>query len=155
STYDLFTVAAHEIGHALGLYHGALSSVMQSPYPGTKTALALDDISGIRNIYSSNLVRSKDSYDAVASNDTFLTASNITSLIDATNLTALVNNLDITTTADLDYYTFTAPAGTTGTMTVQVQSSGLSLLAPQLKVYAADQTTLLGSASGLNQYGTT
>ena len=54
------------------------------------------------------------------------------------SLTALVTNLDITTTSDVDYYTFTAPAGAAGTMTVQVQSQGLSLLSPKVTVYAAD-----------------
>src|SRR5262249_20671446 len=76
----------------------------------------------------------------------------------------LVNNLDITsingssgaqTTTDVDYYKVTAPAGTTGTFTVQVQSAGLSLLSPTLTVYASDQVTVLGSASGAGQYGTT
>jgi hypothetical protein len=38
---------------------------------------------------------------------------------------------------------------------VTVQSSGLSLLAPQVTVLAADQSTPLGSANGLGQYGTT
>src|SRR5262249_114872 len=32
---------------------------------------------------------------------------------------------------------------------------GLSLLAPTLTVYAADMTTVLGSASGAGQYGST
>src|SRR5262249_29790733 len=56
---------------------------------------------------------------------------------------------------DIDYYTFAAPTGATGTMKVQVQSKGLSLLAPKVTVYAADGVTVLGSANGLNQYGTT
>lgn len=155
STYDLFTVAAHEFGHALGVEHGALGSVMQSTYPGTKTALALDDTKGIRNVYSANLSRSPDAYDAVLSNGSFAAASVIgTPPINDVNLTALLTGLDITTTADLDYYTFTAPAGSSGTMTVTVQSSGLSLLAPLVRVYDANQV-LIGSASGLNQYGTT
>jgi hypothetical protein len=38
---------------------------------------------------------------------------------------------------------------------LNVQSSGLSLLSPKVTVYASDEQTVLGSASGLNQYGTT
>src|SRR5262249_37852561 len=91
--------------------------------------------------------------DAVSSNDTFATATNLATLIDPGTLTALVPNLDITTTTDLDYYTFAAPVGTSGTLTVNVQSSGLSLLMPTVTVYAADQVTVLGTASGLGQYG--
>src|SRR5262249_56814499 len=75
--------------------------------------------------------------------------------IDPTALTALVNNLDITTTSDLDYYTFAAPLAAGPTATVQVQSAGLSLLSPVLTVYAADQSTVLASVSGAGQYGTT
>jgi len=67
STYDLFTVAAHEFGNALGLYHGAVGAIMSSSYPGTLIALGTDDINGIRNIYSANAARAKDSYDAAAS----------------------------------------------------------------------------------------
>ena len=40
-------------------------------------------------------------------------------------------------------------------MTIKAQSTGLSLLAPTLTVYAADQTTILGTVSGAGQYGTT
>ena len=61
----------------------------------------------------------------------------------------------MTTTTEAEYFTFTAPLLTLGSLTVNVQSSGLSLLSPDLTVYAADQHTVLGSASGLGQYGTT
>jgi hypothetical protein len=55
----------------------------------------------------------------------------------------------------VDFYTLVAPSGTSGTLTVQIQSTGLSLLAPTLTIYAADQTTVLGTASGAGQYGAT
>jgi Bacterial Ig-like domain len=80
---------------------------------------------------------------------------NVGSFIDPTADTALVNNLSVTTTSEVDYYTFNAPSNTTGTFSVTVQSSGLSLLSPDLTVYAADQKTVLGSAIGLGQYGAT
>ncbi len=152
--FDLFTVAAHEMGHALGLYHSTVSAaVMYSVYNATKTSLRSDDISGIRAVYSAGLGRSQDGYDVVAANGTFATATDISNTL-LGDLTALVTGPDITTVADLDYYKVTVPAGTTGSMVVKIQSSGLSLLSPLVRVYDANQVQV-GSASGLNQYGAT
>ncbi len=141
STYDLFTVAAHEMGHALGLNHsGTASAEMYPSYGGIKSPTA-DDIAGIRGIYSGGNARAVDSYDAASPNGTNATASDLSGTISATTLTALVQNLDITTNADVDTYTFLAPAGSSPTLTVGLQSAGLSLLTPLLSVSAADGST--------------
>src|SRR5207253_7047656 len=121
-----------------------------SAYLTRYTALASDDIAGIRNIYSSNNARSYDSYNNLIGS--FSTAANLTGLIDS-NSTVLKTGLDITTTAEKEYFTITAPPATTGTMTVTVQSSGLSLLAPTLTVYNSSQAQI-GYKSGAGQYGT-
>lgn len=154
--YDLFTVAAHEFGHALGLDHTSASSAseMWSTYNGLKPSLSEDDLAGIRNIYSANAPRDVDAYDAAGSNGTFATASVITSAINSKSKDGVVQDLDITTTSDVDFYKFVAPAGSKNAMKITVQSSGLSLLSPTITIYAADQKTVLGSASGLNKYGT-
>jgi predicted Zn-dependent protease len=155
TTYDLYTVAMHEFGHALGMDHSSAgtSAVMYPNYTGVKPGLSSDDIAGIRNIYSSNAPRSVDAYNGA--NGSFSTASNINSLINTSSLTAVVSNLNLAAASQVEYFTFNAPSGSAGSMTVSVQSSGLSLLAPKVTVYAADQSTVLGSASGLGQYGTT
>jgi len=156
--FNLQTVAEHEFGHALGLDHTNVVNsaiVMWPSYTAYKVTLNSDDIAGIRNIYSGNNPRSADVYDAVTSNGSFATATNVNSLINGGSLTALVTGLDITATTDLDYYTFTAPTGSSSTLTVKVQSSGLSLLSPKVTVYASDQVTVLGSANGSGVYGTT
>jgi hypothetical protein len=153
--YDIYTLAVHEFGHALGLDHSTVFTAdMYSTYTNTKQRLNSDDIAGIRNIYSNNNPRSPDRYDAAASNDSFSTATDLSSQIDPTSKTALVNNLDITSPADTEYYTFTAPAGSSSTLTITVQSQGLSLLSPSLTVYNASQTQL-ATLSGIGQYGTT
>lgn len=49
---DLVTVAAHEIGHALGLDHSPENcALMAAEYNGSHRYLAPDDIAGIRNLY--------------------------------------------------------------------------------------------------------
>jgi hypothetical protein len=150
SMYDLYTVAAHEMGHALGLYHSTTySAVMFGAYVATKPALTTDDIQGIQAIYGTG--RTPDQYEP---DNSFAQAANISSLIDPNALTALVTNLDISTTSDVDYYTFAAPANTNGTLTVQVQSAGLSLLAPTLTLYNSSETQL-AYKSGSGHYGTT
>jgi hypothetical protein len=160
STYDLFTVAAHEIGHALGLAQSSsTNSVMYGTYNGAFAGLGPDDVAGIRSIYSGGNPRA-----AGAGGNSFTNAANVTSAISPGSLAAVLNNLSITstvgsqntvTTADVDYYKFTAPAGSAATMTVSVQSGGLSLLSPLVTVYAANQTTVLGTANGRGHYGTT
>ena len=157
STYDLYTVAMHEFGHAFGLNQSSVANaVMYSTYTGRKTGLASDDIAGIQSIYSANGPRSADVYNTGgASNGTLSTASSLNSLINTSNLTALVPNLDISTAGQSEYFSFTAPSGSGSTLEVDMQSSGLSLLSPKVTVYASNGTTVLGTASGAGLYGTT
>jgi hypothetical protein len=152
-TYDLYTVALHEFGHSLGLDESGVSSAaMYSAYTSTKYGLNSDDVNGIKAIYGA---RHPGAYDAGSGDNSFATAANLTSQINPSSQTALVTGLDQTTTSEQNYYTFTAPQGTSGNLTVTVQSKGLSLLTPKAWVYAADQSTVLGYASGSNQYGST
>ena len=157
STYDLFTVAMHEFGHSLGLNESSVSSAIEyGTYVGKKTGLASDDIAGIRSIYSANGPRTADAYNTNgSSNGTVSTAASINSLISTSSLTTLVPNLDITTAGQLEYFSFTAPAGTGSTLELDVQSSGLSLLAPKVTVYGSNGSTVLATANGAGKYGTT
>ena len=63
TTYDLETVALHEIGHALGLDHSTVNSsaVMWASYTGVKQTLSADDIAGIQALYGP---RPSDAYAA-------------------------------------------------------------------------------------------
>ena len=50
---DLFTVALHEAGHALGLGHSDRPTAVMYPYYRLTTGLTADDIAGIRDLYGS------------------------------------------------------------------------------------------------------
>jgi hypothetical protein len=53
STFDVETVALHEIGHLLGLNHSSVAgSVMFPSYGGVRRALTQDDIDGVRRLYA-------------------------------------------------------------------------------------------------------
>ncbi|GAA1136112.1 matrixin family metalloprotease [Ornithinicoccus hortensis] len=52
---DLYTVAAHEFGHALGLAHSTVASALMYPYyGGPHRHLDADDIAGIQSIYGAS-----------------------------------------------------------------------------------------------------
>jgi hypothetical protein len=132
STYDLQTVAMHEVGHALGLSHTSVNGAVQyGSYNGMKWELDADDIAGIQAIYGA---RQNDVFDAVLSNDSFTTASVLTTYINPLTKTAHFNNLDVTNTQDEDYFKVITPLGSTH-LTVRVQTDGLSLLRPEVNIY--------------------
>jgi hypothetical protein len=156
ATYDLYTVATHELGHAIGLGHSMAmaSSIMYPIYNGMKSGLSTDDISGARAIYSGGTPRSYDQYGGI--NDTFATATDITSSVNSLTDTGVVTGLNLATSSQTEYFVLDGNVPTIGgNLTLQVQSQGLSLLAPNVTVYASDQHTVLASASGLGQFGTT
>lgn len=54
---DLVTVAAHELGHALGLAHSTDTSALMYPYYGqSHRFLSTDDVNGIHAIYGDGIV---------------------------------------------------------------------------------------------------
>ena len=146
TTYDLETVAIHELGHALGMGHSAIATAdMYANYGGAKQALTSDDTTGIQSIYGA---RPPDT----AGNNSYTRATDITPYINGAGQVSLAN-LGITTSNDVDWYKVTVPTQTVGTMTVTMQSSNLSSLIPSVTVYNAS-LQVAGGSTGTN-YGDT
>ena len=144
SNYDLMSVMAHEFGHALGL--GDVSSptnpypVMYGDYIGINQALTADDIAGIQAVDG---VRKFDAYnDNGSRNLTYSTAANITSQF-ASNAQLAIPSLDITTAGDSEWFYFTVPSTTTGTMTVT-----RAVKQPELAFAQADGLQLITEPGG-------
>jgi hypothetical protein len=144
ATYDIHTMAAHEAGHGIGVGHSTTSSaIMYATYNTVKSALASDDKSGGQALYSG--VRKNDAFDTTASNGGTSSATVITSYIDS-NKQINLTGLDITTTSDIDYLKFTVPSGAASSMTIKMQSTGFSLLAPKLMLYNSSGKLISGKS---------
>lgn len=152
TNYDVMTVVAHEFGHALGLGGSTYSTaVMYETYNGIKQALTSDDIAGIQAVYG---LRQYDQFNqGGARNIGYTDAANINSYINSSAQITLPN-LNLTYAGDTEWYYVNAPSDTTGTMTVTVQSSSLSLLSPKLLIYNPS-LTLLGSTWAPDSMGAT
>jgi len=143
ASFDLFSVAAHEAGHSIGLDHSTVTTaVMYYSYIGVNAGLTSDDIAGIQSIYGS---RPQDSFDAASPNNVKADSTVITSYIDS-NKQVTLSGRDITTNSDIDWYKITTPSGSASTMEVRVQSTGLSLIAPKFTLYKG--STNKGTVSG-------
>ena len=119
------------------------TAVMYGTYNGIKQALTSDDIAGIDSIYGT---RQFDQFNNGGHrNSTFFTATNINSYI-TSNAQIAIPGLDITTPGQAEWFYVNVPSTTTGTMTVTVQSSNLSSLAPLLQIYNSS-LSLLGQTS--------
>ncbi|MFI5455037.1 MAG: matrixin family metalloprotease [Isosphaerales bacterium] len=152
SSYDLLTVVSHEFGHALGLGESTVSqAVMYGTYNGIKQSLVSDDIAGIQSIYGT---RQFDQFNTGGHRDnTYSTATNINSYV-GSNAQLAIPSLDMTTPGDSEWFFVNVPSTTSGTMTVTVQSSNLSSLAPKLQVYSSS-LSLIGQVSAPNTFGAT
>ncbi len=143
SNTDIESVALHEIGHALGLDHSSIyNAVMYAYYTTVKQTLNSDDTQGMQAVY---ITRPGDVFEP---NNTYQTATNITSYIDG-HAQISIPGLDISSTLDSDWFKVVVPSSTTGTMTIKVQSAGLSSLQPRVMLYDAS-LHLLGNDAHTN-----
>jgi hypothetical protein len=139
--YDLFSAMLDEAGNVLGLADndGDTGSALYGGYVGVRAGLSASDVQAVQALYGP---RTPDAWEGSKGNDTPATAARL-------NLAqgSAVVNADVTTTSDVDYYTFSLPGGlNAGGFTVQVKTAGISLLVPAVTVYDATGQ-VVGSAA--------
>ncbi len=146
-TYDLYTVALHEFGNALGLsdLDSSSANAMYGHYIGTRTGLSAADITAVRALYGARVADATE-----ATNNARATAPTVANVGDPNNsggVRAVVNG-DITTAADVDFFKFTTNGDDDDSMlvTLRLGTAGKSLLAGRIEVYNR-AGALIGSAT--------
>ncbi len=128
---DLVRVMLHEAGHVFGIDDGTdPNSVMSSNY-NPDAVLTPADVASLQALYGT---RSPDLHDAASSNDALNHATQMQFPGSYQGATPLVVYGDITTNRDLDYYALRPMSGYQGSLTIRLQSQGISLLTTKLSV---------------------
>lgn len=144
---DLFAVALHEAGHVLGLKHSddPLSPMYSHGLPAS-THLTADDVRTVQDVQGQ---RQPDAYEGDGGNETLATAVDLPfprQTSGQLQLPILVYG-DLTTATDVDCFALPANHRGAGPVTVRVQSKGISLLAPRLRVVTRQGTEVASSVS--------
>ncbi len=135
STFDLYSVALHEAGHAFGIGDGNdLNSPMYPSYIGVRTGLDANDVGNIQALYGT---RPAD----LVGNNTFNTAQDLSAPGDFYDLATPVLPADISTPTDVDFYKVRTPSSNPNGVTFQLDAS-MSLLAPEMTVLDANGNVL-------------
>src|SRR3954469_7665268 len=145
---DIYEIALHEAGHVFGLEdNNDPNSPLHSGTIPTATAPTAQDTASLQALYGNRLpdFAEQDGNGGAANNNSISTA---TTLVVAGAPDVLPGSVpvlvygDITTSSDLDYYRLKVPDTYTGSVTIDVRSSGVSLLTPRLQVYNKSQQLL-------------
>jgi hypothetical protein len=148
---NLFSVMLHEAGHVFGIPDGTdLNSPMYPTYLNN-TKLTSADIGNLQALYGT---RAPDQNDASGGNDSVNKATAISPPSGFKGATPLVTYGDISTNKDVDFFSFRAPSGYTGSVTIRLQSTGISLLTPHLSLVDA-KGNVLSDTSAASDFGDT
>lgn len=136
---NLFSIFAHEFGHAFGIANSAESaSVMYDHATTPAPGLHFSDVAAIQSLYG---LRQPDQYDEHDDNGNLKNATHV-NLADFSSSTIPLQGQfpvvvfgDVTDVGDVDFYRVDTPVGYTGPLTFRLATRGISLLTPKLSVF--------------------
>jgi hypothetical protein len=142
--YDLLSVALHEAGHSLGIDDSSdPASAMYADFTGIKKNLTASDVAAVLGLYGA---RAPDEFDAASRNDTLNKGTSLNLSLGGNGLQPTVVDANLDTVSDTDVYVI-KPGNNQNNLTVLIQTSGISLLLPQLTVYSPAQTVMTAAAA--------
>lgn len=148
---SLYGVALHEMGHALGVGSSEdPASVMFDTF-NHNLALSVSDLAAIHALYG---VRAPDSNEGSIGNNTIKDATRIKFDSSFDGSTPLVVFGDVSTPTDVDDFYLPNLDTYSGPVSVRLQTTGISLLAPKLSITDA-KGTVLAAAEGSGVAGDT
>lgn len=149
---ELFAVLLHEVGHVIGLDHSDSPTSVMYSHLNANTRLSAEDVAAAQALYGE---RQADVWDAQQSNNSAGSATKIAlsqSSGGFQGAAPLVKFGDIAGARDVDYYSIRSFSGYQGSLTIRLQSLGLSLLAPSLTV-TDDQGRTVGRVLSTGSFG--
>jgi len=144
SVEQFYSVALHEIGHALGLPHTTNSNDVMNPRR-YNSALSSNDIDALQQRYGN---RALDQYDSgLDNNDSFDNATRIRLAGSLKGEVPLIAFGDIDNSNDTDFFEARLYSGYSGTVSFRLVTNGISQLAPSITVFDENENQLAFSAS--------
>src|SRR3954469_8112693 len=153
SVNDIYEIALHEAGHVFGLEdNNDPNSPLHSGTIPTATVPTAQDTANLQALYGTRLsdLEEQDGNGGAANNNTF---SNATTLVVAGAPDVVPGSVpvlvygDISSAGDLDFFRLKVPDTYSGPVTIELRSTGISLLSPRLQVYDENRALLQDLAS--------
>jgi predicted Zn-dependent protease len=141
---NLFDVALHEAGLALGLEESTDPSSVMYPVINPNATLSPSDIQNIQALYGT---RAPDPND-----NSIATPTPMPQPVIYVGTTPLVAYGTLAQVSDTDFYSFQSPVLYAGPVTISLQTSGISFLQPQLEVFDQNHK-LVGVAQSTSDLG--
>jgi hypothetical protein len=148
---ELYSVALHEFGHALGLAPSADTRSVMFNQLTNRTDLASSDVVTLRSLYGK---RPGDPAEGSNGNGSLGRATRMRLPSSFDGETPLVAYGTLASRKDVDSFSFRNESDYSGPITIQVQTEGISMVAPRLSVFD-HRRKLIGQATASGMVGDT